>query len=180
MPGSLVVSRKENAVRMDAENGEGKATTLLENLGGGLVLASVFDHEGNLLSRKVVNTGSEGTAAIERQVSTGFETITQGNYRDIVLEKDCPKCGNKGMARSTDISNSIADVPVMPLVICQSCGTKGYTLSDSYLREMVMANKELFSSKEQEELERDAAGFMAELREYIIRIFASKRIFYIR
>jgi len=56
------------------------------------------------------------------------------------------------------------------------CKAKSYYLTDEYLEFLVDSNYNMFSDDEQREIERDKNAFLKELRAYIIRIFASKKI----
>lgn len=94
----------------------------------------------------------------------------------------CTKCGNLGLYRELDLvsPDRIREVPVMPIFICKKCSQKHYSLTDEYLKYLVLSNKQLFESAELKEIDTDLESSINTLKEYIIRIFASKRISKVR
>ena len=165
---------------MDIIDSGREAVLLFEQVGKEGVLKSIFNKEGDPLSQTLINRGNKDIDDIAKDIMAGFEEVTEKEYEEIVLAKPCPKCGKPGMKRAVNTSDGRAGVPVMPTFICGSCGEHGYRLSNSYLEEIIRERRELFSEEEQRELNANPDGFKNELKEYIIRIFASKRISCIR
>jgi hypothetical protein len=120
-------------------------------------------HEGNLYKY---------LGADERK-----EVLT-GDYRGIMIHAKCRHCGNIGLKRALDLiaPPDITEVPVVPLFVCGSCRSLHYSLTDDYLRVLVNSKSELFEKEELDRMRGDAAGSVKLLQEYIIRIFASKKI----
>ena len=107
---------------------------------------------------------------------------TEPVFSEVVLDKPCPTCGTRAVMidyRQRRLK-SVNDVPVMPIYTCGTCNTRSYHLTDSYLEYLVYNNASLFSGVESQEMSSDRDKFLHELREYIIRIFASKRIVQIK
>ncbi len=161
---------------MDAMDGKERATILFERIEGKGILRSVFDEDGSPTSQTLIDPGSHTINDIALDGAAGFERVVEREYEEVVLRKACPKCGKAGMRRFREGK----DVPVMPIFLCNSCGERGYRLSDRYLDEIIREKRELFSKEEQNELDADPDSFKKELKEYIIRIFASKRVSCIR
>lgn len=84
------------------------------------------------------------------------------------------------MVRYVEAFRSKNTMPVMPLYYCTNCSKQSYYLTNTYLEYLIYNNKGLFTNKEQVELQNDEEAFIAELKEYIIRIFASKKIMQIK
>jgi predicted RNA-binding Zn-ribbon protein involved in translation (DUF1610 family) len=117
---------------------------------------------------------------IEGEISSILSYIPSKNieHRDFnepELSKQCPYCGSNKLVRYTK-ANKHAAIPVMPLYICEECRAKSYYLTDEYLEYLVDSNRDMFSQEEQAEIVKDKIAFLKELRAYIIRIFASKKI----
>ncbi len=100
------------------------------------------------------------------------------DFTEIKLNKQCPSCASYSLSRDIDFDKQ--KVPIMPTYVCAQCQGKSYYLSDSYLNYLVSDNSELFSEKELKEMTSNKEAFLSELKEYIIRIFASKRIIRIK
>jgi hypothetical protein len=111
-------------------------------------------------------------------VGSVLEIIDVDQYKQIEMKAKCSGCGNIGLVRELDThqAKSIVDVPVVPIFVCKKCGHKHYSLTDQYLKTLVASNKDLFEPSELEEINKDGYGSINTLKEYIIRIFASKRI----
>lgn len=99
-------------------------------------------------------------------------------YEHVVVKASCTKCGEKSIERALDQQQAgkISEVPVVPLFLCKKCGSKFYSMSDAYLRRLVARKESLFEADEAAEKKLDEGKFVGTLQEYIIRIFASKKI----
>ncbi len=134
-----------------------------------------LDFNGALLDQ---NLFSDSTAKMHIDAflnKTKFE-IKVCEYSDPVLKKSCPKCSNMPLKRHFDGK----DISIIPIYECPACTNRAIFLTDKYLSKLINNNKELFDQKEIDELSKNSDYFMSELKEYIIRIFASKKIFSIR
>ncbi|MGC8478522.1 MAG: hypothetical protein ACP5NE_01165 [Candidatus Micrarchaeia archaeon] len=157
---------------------EGEESTLLIEKAGEGILESLFDRNGAVL-KQVMLKGDQ--KEIEREVEELSKRVGQlesSEYREVTLQKSCPHCGSNSLKRSIDFEKG--DVPVVPTYVCGKCGGRSYYLTEQYLRGIVSSRKDLFSESEKKELEVNEEAFLKELKEYIIRIFASKRIIAIR
>ena len=99
------------------------------------------------------------------------------SYNGVCIGAKCPKCRGD-IARELDVCDieSVKDVPVVPILVCKSCRGRYYSLNKEYLDFLVEGNKHLFTQEELEEKEKNGKSFASELNEYIIRIFAAKKI----
>lgn len=155
---------------------QNRRNTVQWELVNGAVLESLFDADGGILRQKLhENSSKEGMSAtsalLERFAEKeGIFVMGEREFREIKLKKGCPKCGKEELKRE------LSPVPVMPIYICSDCDSRSYHLTDDYLEYLVENNKELFDGKELQEMSGSREKFTAELKEYVIRIFASKRI----
>lgn len=99
-------------------------------------------------------------------------------YEHVKVRANCTRCGNESIERAMDQQESgkISEVPVVPLFVCKRCKTRFYSMSDEYLKHLVSRKESLFEADEVAEQNRDESRFVHTLQEYIIRIFASKKI----
>ncbi len=100
-------------------------------------------------------------------------------YERIKVSASCKKCGMENkISRELDLAviSYVDNVPAVPMFKCTGCGERFYAMSDEYLELLVSRNKDLFKKEELEEIEKDRISSIKQLDEYIIRIFASKKI----
>ncbi|MDE1856736.1 MAG: hypothetical protein KGH98_01485 [Candidatus Micrarchaeota archaeon] len=157
------------------------STYLWEPAGSG-ILETRFNKNGHITDQ---NLFKKGMFDFERRLSEvateiGAVKFEEAPFSDVEIDKRCPKCSATALKRYYEQNRNSSDLPIMPIYICASCGTKSYFLTDAYLERLVNSNRQLFSQQEAAELEKDAERFMKELKGYIIRIYASKRIIEIR
>ena len=115
----------------------------------------------------------------------GIEIMVEAvkSYEKVALKATCIGCGKEdSIFREMDFADPglVKNVPVVPLFRCTSCGKRYYSMTDEYLKALVHNNTSLFSGEELEEKRKDEALFIKTLHEYIIRIFASKKISRVR
>lgn len=146
-------------------------------------LETLFDENGYILVQKLLDVDNElalnkrvADALREARISGTKET----QYTEVKFSKPCPNCNENKLSRYVEAFASKNEVPIMPIYQCSSCKTKSYYLTSNYLEYLVDNNKELFNEAELSELNKDKSAFMGELKGYIIRIFASKKIMCIK
>ncbi len=105
-------------------------------------------------------------------------SFSKGEYKPVTPVAKCSACSAERIFRELDLLDpaEIGDVPVVPIFRCASCGTRHYALTKQYLKELVKSNPDLFSTEELKEMEVDQGSFIDSLNQYVIRIFASKKI----
>ena len=146
-----------------------------------VVIDTLFDGDGAILMQQIVkNERPLNSIAYDIMRENNILSARETNYTKVRLNKKCPKCDDEGLLRYMDAFSSKNELPIMPLYYCNKCSTKSYHLTDNYLKFLVEKNNGLFSSGEILEMNSDRNGFLEELRSYIIRIFASKRIMCIK
>ena len=141
----------------------------------GHILHEHLDSNGALLDQELFKDGNIHVHidALLNRIKCEAKT---GVYETVYLKKSCPKCGNTSLNRYFDGKN----VPIVPVYRCMNCSSNSIFITDEYLSKLVKNNGNLFDKKEIEELSKNNDYFMSELKEYIIRIFASKKILSIK
>jgi hypothetical protein len=173
----------DGRVRMDYVHDGLHRSATWEPLEGGL-LETVFDSSGAILRRELFGAMS-GPAATDARIQqfsrdNGITPILSSQeYKPVKISKECPSCKNAALRVHFGVEDG-GVVPVMPVYICASCNGRSYHITDEYLDFLVSGKKDLFSKEELKEMEATREAFRKELKEYIIRIFASKRIMCIR
>jgi hypothetical protein len=150
-----------------------------ERTGAG-TLVTEFRSNGEVLDQLCV--GEVGAEAALREHLKGVGEVgvsrTGGRrYEPVRVSAACAKCGG-GVSRELDLRKpaEIDAIPVVPIFVCRSCKSRHYLLTDEYLGKLVKKNPELFGKDELGERDADERAFIGTLQEYVIRIFASKRI----
>ncbi len=145
-------------------------------------LETTFAADGAvLLQRHMKLNDAELNGIInETLIEAKISKVSQKEYSDVKISKSCPKCGADTLQRYVEAFASKDEIPVMPIYYCNGCTTKSFYLTNQYLEYLVETNRELFEENEKLELERDKSKAIGELREYIIRMFASKKILNIK
>lgn len=175
------ISRGNGATKLEYSENGSRITKLWEKMGEH-TLETTFNSDGAILVQELTKLSDSG---IDERISlilksAGVVMLKDMRYEDVKLNKPCPKCASPGLSRHLDAFSTRQDIPVMPLYHCKSCGSQSYYLTDSYLEYLVLNNKSMFDVKELSELDANKQAFMEELKAYIIRIFASKRIMCIK
>lgn len=175
------IARSNGATKLEYQQNGAKLTRLWEPKGEH-TLETTFNEEGAILKQEMKKLAEPD---VNEQISlilknAGVVAIKEQPYQEIKLNKKCPKCSNTGLSRHADAFSTKQEIPIMPLYHCKSCGSQSYYLTDSYLEQLVLNNKDMFEGKELSELDANKQAFMDELKAYIIRIFASKKIMCIK
>ena len=132
------------------------------------ILEITYNANGEVLNQKLLK--GEISMLVNSFTSNPNSKILTKDYEEIKITRPCPVC-KKGAIKKEKIP-----IPIIPTYICDSCGSKSYNLTDEYLSKLAYENIHLFSNLEIKELKENNQKFMKELKEYIIRIFASKHI----
>ena len=148
----------------------------------GNVLEVTFSPDGSILTQKLIKHDSKLIEELSDKFinSLDLDELAGAEYDEVKFDRECPKCGNRELRRYVEEFRSSDMLPVLPLYICKNCRTQSYYLTDEYLEYLVLSNRELFSEQELRELSSDRQAFMKELKGYIIRILASKKILSIK
>lgn len=156
--------------------GASRAFSLFERTGEG-VLATEFRETGEVLNMSYYHTG-EIHEVIKKALGSSNQIEDVPEYAGIKLKAPCTACSAGPILRELDLvpPGSISKPPVIPLFRCTNCGKRYYAISNEYLECLAEGNRELFDKADLEEMSRDKATFINTLNEYVIRIFASKKI----
>jgi hypothetical protein len=177
-------------IRVVQENGRvrihhpnGTEIFIIESIGQGKgLLLTVFKYRYGVIEQKLIEGGSMD-AEIERINSAAALGKAPIVYEDGPAEVDtgvlCSRCRKGAVVRELDLvaPKTMKDIPVVPVFACRSCGSRFYSITKEYLSQLAKENTALFEVNELAEKDVDEGAFINELQEYIIRIFASKRIY---
>jgi hypothetical protein len=153
--------------------------SVAESLASG-TLVTEFKTTGEVVKQVYIKAKDAKIAISEylgNSVAVDFSEVD--SYRPVKVDAKCSKCGNDNtIERALDKQNlsEATKVPVVPMFVCRKCGTQFYSMTDSYLKHLIESNVSLFENVEIEQKKANEAAFVKELQEYIIRIFASKKI----
>ncbi|MDE1823727.1 MAG: hypothetical protein KGI00_00545 [Candidatus Micrarchaeota archaeon] len=141
-------------------------------------LITEFTAKGEI-ANQVYKRGGEPMSELDSYLGNPASRVVKvGAYQGITIDAKCQKCGRAGIRRELDSADpsSITNVPVMPTLKCAACGQRFYSITNNYIRNLVESNVDLFTKDELAEKAKDEGAFIKLLNEYIIRIFASKKI----
>jgi len=145
-------------------------------------LVTEFNDGGDVLNQVCTGTRDAEKALAGYLAEAGIGTLNVANrgdcaYEPVRVDARCKSCKGE-IARELDLKrpDEIRNVPIVPIFICRDCGIKFYSMTDDYLRALVSRNEGLFKPDELSEKKRNEREFVNTIQEYIIRIFASKRI----
>jgi transposase-like protein len=182
---TAVVYRAPNgSVRIDYAKGDAQKIAFWEPLAGGIV-RTIFNSEGGITRREFFRSNYEMKEIIEHvnqfvEQEAIAELSVSPEFEPVKIKKKCPSCSSESLVIDLEAQDDKVNVPIMPLYRCDKCSGRSYYLTDEYLEYLVSNNISRFSKQEVTELSANSDAFKKELKEYIIRIFASKRIMCIR
>jgi hypothetical protein len=154
------------------------AFAVAEKLKSGALLTE-FNEYGEVVDQGMVK-GIEPLAVLMAHFCDERLEVSKASYKAVEAKIFCKTCGKESTAVRELDTHAVTDmsaVPVVPIFKCKVCNTRYYSMTDEYLDRLVERNIALFDGEEAELMKKDAEAFRKELKEYIIRIFASKRIF---
>jgi hypothetical protein len=141
-------------------------------------LITEFKDSGEVLDQVLSDTRDAKPALVGYLKGRGVPDFSEsGPYEKVRVGARCTKCKGE-IARELDLrkAKDIGRVPVIPMFICMNCGSRFYSITDSYLRKLISRKSGLFSAEELRAMEMNEREFVGEVKEYVIRIFASKKI----
>lgn len=149
---------------------------LIENTQNGMLFTEL-NRRGLVEKQLYVKPGD----ADYSEIVSIMDVSDAGEYAGLAVDANCTACGGE-VVRELDLVHPsvITHVPVVPVYICRKCSKRFYSMTDGYLKSLVASRKELFDEKDLKELSENESMFVSTLQEYIIRIFASKKVSRIR
>ena len=157
-------------------DGDRKLCCLIENTQKGMLITEL--DERGFVEKQVYMKPDD---PFYLNLTKSMEVVDCEEYKGVSVDAACASC-NGVLARELDLVHPsvINTVPVVPSYICRGCSKRFYSMTDTYLKSLVANKKELFDEKDLKELSENEEAFVSTLQEYIIRIFASKKISRIR
>jgi hypothetical protein len=140
------------------------------------VLVTELDKNVGVLDQQYIN-GADINNVLMSRLQEGFLITEMQEMPKTTIEKECGKCGTR-LIRELEFApaRALEAVPVVPIFRCGRCGMRFYSMTKEYLSKLVERNSGLFADSEIAELNADREKGINTLNEYIIRIFASKKI----
>lgn len=173
-----VLRSPDGRLKADFYRDNEKLTVLSEKIKGGF-LVTEFNCDGEVLLQSLESIDN-GISALKRHLSIddSCNIVDTEAYEGINVNAECSKCGKRNIRRELDMldTEALSKIPTMPMFVCTSCGQRFYSLTDNYLKELIHSSIDLFTEEELAEKGKDEDAFVNELKEYIIRIFASKKV----
>ncbi len=167
----------DTRLRSDFYSNDGKKLCcLIENTQGGMLITEL--NERGIVEKQVYMKPDDPFYV---SLTRGMEIVDSGEYNGVDVDAVCASCSGT-LTRELDLVHPsvINAVPVVPSYVCRRCSKRFYSMTDAYLKSLVANKKELFDEKDLKELSENEEAFVSTLQEYIIRIFASKKISRIR
>lgn len=144
------------------------------------VLISEFSANGEIIdqiyrkSTEVLKEIGERLGRIDKEIV--IEDVS--SFAPVKGNATCDACQGTEIVREFDLldASKVSEVPVVPIFVCTKCKKRFYSMGGKYLRKLIARNPELFEGEELRVKEKDEAAFVHEIQEYMIRIFASKKL----
>ncbi len=143
------------------------------------VLITDFSAKGEVLDQ----LGSEDTDIYQQAQAhiakfAPDKDIRFTKYDGSEIKAKCTECKTGTIRRELDFVDpkNIVALHPMPIFVCLACRNKFISVTDEYVSALAKRNPHLFDKSEIEEKNKDWDGFIKELRQYIISVFAAKRI----
>jgi hypothetical protein len=151
------------------------STFIFEKTRKGVLVTEIDERRGVLDQEYFKNSTID--ALMKEKLGTEAQIERVERLERTVLALQCKTCGTK-LVRELEFLEPIAieDVPVVPIFRCTSCDKRFYSVTRTYLEHMVDRNNTMFEEQERSVLNDNRESFVNLLNEYIIRIFASKKI----
>ena len=140
-------------------------------------LITEFKKNGEIVNQFRVKDRSIDEVLLKYLGAEKLDVEEVERYERVAVAAKCSSCGNK-LIRELDEARpeEITEVPVVPIWRCESCKERFYSIGKEYLNVLADSHKDLFDNKDLEELEVNKEAFISLLQEYVIRIFASKKL----
>ena len=141
-------------------------------------LITEFGKNGRIIDQIYLN-GGDPESSLEKYLGISLHIEKKASYDRVNVSASCRKCGpREKIYRELDLTliSYVESVPVVPIFRCIGCGSRFYAMEIEYLNALVSRNTALFTEDERRGIEKDSESAIKELNEYIIRIFASKKI----
>lgn len=144
------------------------------------VLVSEFNESGELLDQIYKKTDQPLREIAEHlgNFTNEIDVAKAEAHLPIKARAICESCNGKEIVREFDTidTKKVANVPVVPIFVCSGCKKRYYSMNPKYLKRLIARNPDLFKPEELKGSDVDEVAFMKEIQEYMIRIFASKKL----
>jgi len=177
---ALLSESPKHALKLEYQF-EGRAITVLwERLWSKAALKTTFDSEGGILDQRIIRLDKSLEETVGSFIESETLLVKKTDYKKVKLNKNCPSCGSQSLVRYAEHVSNPEEIPTVPKYLCADCNSESYYLTDSYLNRLVDEHPHLFSEGELSNRNRNSEAFIRELKEYIIKIFAAKKVLTIK
>jgi len=173
---ALLSESPKHALKLEYQSKSGSVTILWERLWSKGALQTTFDSKGGILDQKIIALDKSLREVVGSFVEGESLSVKKTSYKEVRLSKNCPSCGSQNLIRYAEHASNPKEIPVIPKYICADCSSESYYLTDNYLKRLVDEHPYLFSEGELNSRNENNAAFTQELKEYITRVFAAKKI----
>ncbi len=162
--------------RYRASQSEGFPSTLIFEKTREGVLVTELDEGLGVLDQEYFKNGTV-VEIIGKKLGAGVRIKPVELLERTSLTLNCDVC-SKPLFRELDFVDPclIDRVPVVPIFRCAACDKRFYSITKAYLGRLVDRNNALLDEKERAALEDNRESLINIMNEYVIRIFASKKI----
>ena len=141
-------------------------------------VVSKFKKSGEIVDRYENERTRDAGKALDMYL-TGtamIEVLSTPTYEHVKAEAVCRSCGKSEIERELDQQKTeeMAEVPVVPIFVCRSCGSKFCSVGEEYIKNLVSKYGRYIAMGKEEKVE--DAMFVRKVQDNIIRSFASKNI----
>ncbi len=181
MPEGIISVSPERTIKLQY-GAEGKEETVLwEYIRQAHALQTSFNAEGGITDQKLLNLERYAIRdLVDDFIERNGIDAREGVFEEVKLGKQCPHCGKLALKRYAQGLSEPSSVPIMPMYACTECKGQSYFLTDEYLDVLIKKHKDMFEPGELEELSKNEQTFIKEVKEYIIRVFAAKKVLNIK
>lgn len=156
---------------------EGNCFCVAEATGSGTLITR-FKSSGDVLDQTCDLSKDAKSVLCDYLKGEGALDFTNsGAYERVAVDARCGRCKGE-IIRGLDLKNpeEIRSVPVVPIFVCKGCGRRFYSMTEAYLTRLAHRQSFLFSADDLKEMKKNEREFINNVREHVIRIFASKKI----
>ncbi|MDE1827540.1 MAG: hypothetical protein KGH65_00035 [Candidatus Micrarchaeota archaeon] len=177
----LIVYRSpDGRLRSDFYDASGERVFAVAERTAHGILVSEFNQDGEVVDQayRKSNMALVELASFLKKAAEELQVEETDQYVSVRVNALCDDCRTDSIRREMEILDpaTVTSIPVIPLFVCTRCGKKYYSMHPGYLKNLARRNSELFDGEEEKFRQRDEEAFMREIQEYMIRVFASKKL----
>ncbi|MGC9132482.1 MAG: hypothetical protein ACP5HJ_02445 [Candidatus Micrarchaeia archaeon] len=119
------------------------------------------------------------TVEICKEKKFPLKILEVKSIEEFKIPYKCPFCNKETLKlkiyREIE-EGKLKQIPIIPIVYCENCKRESIYLSNEFLKNLVVENRELFTKEEIEFFEKEEENFLKELRASVAAVFGKKKI----